>query len=73
MAKKLYATKEWKAGKQSYYWNEYRQDEDTVYKFKCHRGKFFDGKENNWEKSERLLEKWNVNDSSMPDWLKKYM
>lgn len=73
MAKTIYKTNEWKTGKHQYSHNEYRQDGDTVYKFKSSRGKFFDGKENTWDTSERLLDKWDIGDLSMPDWLKKYL
>lgn len=70
----IYRTKEWKGyGKQNYYWNEYRQEEDTVYKYTCHRQKFFDGKESSWDRDEKLVDFWNTDDSNMPAWLKDYL
>ena len=70
----IYTTNEWKGnGKQNYYWNEYRLVGDDVYKYKCHRYKFFDGDENNWEYDETLVDSWGINDSSMPDWLRQYI
>lgn len=74
MGKKLYSTNEWKGyGKQNYYHNEYRLEDETVYKVKCHRQKFFDGNENNWETEEKVVDSWSVNDSSLPEWLNKYL
>lgn len=68
----LYETREWKGhGKNEYYHNEYRQDGNIIKKFKCRIGKFFDGKENNWESSEKLIDSWTKNDPNMPEWLKK--
>lgn len=70
----VYKTNEWKGyGKQNYYHNEYRREGDVVEKYKCHRQKFFDGKENNWEKSEELIESWNIGDPNLPEWLNDYL
>lgn len=60
-------------GKHHYVWNEYRLEDDTVYKYKCHREKFFDGDENEWEEYETLVDSWDVDDSDMPEWLHNYL
>ncbi len=70
----VYTTNEWKGyGKQNYYWNEYRLEENTVEKYKCHRQKFFDGDENNWKTEETLEDSWGSDDPNMPEWLHKYI
>ena len=54
--KNIYTTNEWKGyGKQNY---------------QCHRQKFFDGHENNWETEEKHVDSWKKDDPDMPDWLR---
>ncbi len=70
----IYTTREWKGyGKQNYYWNEYSLEGDTVYKYKCHRFKFFNGDENEWEEEKNLVDSWKIGDPEMPEWLDQYI
>ena len=72
--KKIYTTNEWNGyGKQNYYWNEYWKDGDTIYKFKCHRQKFFNGDENEWYKEQQESDSWDIDDPTLPEWLTKYL
>jgi len=72
--KTIYTTREWKGyGKQNYSHYKYKQEGKEVFKYLCRRFKFFDGKENSWEKTEKLIGSWKTNDSSMPEWLHKYI
>lgn len=68
----IYSTNEWNGhGKQNYYHNEYRKENDEVVKYSCNRHKHFDGHENDWVESETRRESWKLDDPNMPDWLRK--
>ena len=70
----IYTTNEWKGhGKQNYYRNEYRLEGTTVYKYKCHRQKYFNGNENEWLRDEKLIESWDRDSPNLPDWLHHYL
>ena len=70
----IYVTEQWNGyGKQNYYWNEYRLEGNEVVKYKCHKQKFFNGDESNWEQEEQVTATWPINDSSMPGWLRNYI
>ncbi len=70
----IYRTNEWNgSGKQNYYWNEYRREEDTIYKYKCHRYKHFDGHESEWIEDEICEDSWEIDSQYIPDWLKQYI
>lgn len=53
------------------YHNEYVDDGERVRKIKVHEFKFFDGRENSWERDETETDSWSHDDPSMPDWLRR--
>lgn len=70
----IYTTNEHKGyGKQNYYYNEYRTENDEVVKYKCHRQKTFDGDENSWINEEERGDSWSLDDPYMPEWLREHL
>ncbi len=70
----IYTTNEHKGyGNKSYYYNEYRTEGNLVVKYRVHRQKSFDGKENYWSREEKKLASWTLDDPNMPEWLHKHL
>ena len=70
----LYTTNELKCyGKQNYYHNEYRLEDDKVVKFKCNRYKVCDGHESEWREAETQVASWKFADPDIPDWLRDHL
>ena len=70
----IYRTNDWDGySKNSSYHNEYYDDGDTVTKVKVYEFKFFDGRENSWEREETVVDSWSHDDPSMPDWLRDHL
>ena len=70
----FYSTNEWSGyGKKNRYHNEYRLEDDTITKVKCHDFKTFDGDESYWVHDEKPEESWSVDDPDKPSWLDKYL
>ena len=70
----IYTTNSWDGySKGSKYCNEYRLEGNRVVKYKCSSSKFFDGNENVRQTGEREVDSWEIDDPSMPDWLRDYL
>ena len=69
----IYVTQIWKGHGNNYYWHEYRQEGDSVVKYKCRRQKIFDADESYWKGTEEELTSWTVDGPDMPSWLKIYV
>ena len=70
----IYRTQEWNGhGKQNYYWCEYRLEDGEIVKYKCHRQKFFNGDENEWQEEANAIESWATDSPDLPGWLHQYL
>ncbi len=70
----IYVTERWDGfGKQDYYWHAYRLEGTQVVKYKCHKYKHFNGDESEWMEDENIVESWETDDPSMPEWLRQYL
>ena len=66
----IYRTQEWDGhGKHNVYYNEYDLVGGRVEKYKCHRYKVFDGRENEWLTSRQLTGLWRLGVDMLPEWL----
>lgn len=72
----IYKTSERKSewDKFSRYWNEYRQENDTIYKFAMSKTKMPEKiNDSRWTVHSTKKESWKMGDPDLPDWLKNYI
>lgn len=72
----IYKTSERKSewDKFSRYWNEYRQENDTIYKFAMSKTKMPEKiNDSRWPIHSTEKESWKIGDPDLPDWLNNYI
>lgn len=58
-------------GEKNYFRYDYYLENDCVVKYKVNRYKVFNGKENEWYEKKTKIEIWNVDDSTIPDFIQE--